>query len=300
RRAVPGSAAPASAAPAPEPHARQAGGPAVPVAWSAVAQKPARGAEGSVPIRLGARCGLVAYGVVHLLVAWLAVRVAFGRFERADPEGALQTVAGEPFGRELLWLIVAGFGAVVVWRVRESIWGFNYVRRADRPRKRLFAAGQAVVFGALGVLAARIAGGSSSGSGGEQATARLLELPAGRAVVTVVGAGVLVGGMAIALRGWRMAFTEDMDLERAGPLARTLAERTGQVGSVAKGVAVGIIGVLVVVAGMSSQPARAEGLDAALKTLAVQPYGTVLLTAVALGLASYGLFSILDACYHRV
>ncbi|MBO0873531.1 MAG: DUF1206 domain-containing protein [Pseudonocardia sp.] len=233
-------------------------------------------------------------------MAWLAVRVAFGRFERADPEGALQTVAGEPFGRELLWLIVAGFGAVVVWRVRESIWGFNYVRRADRPRKRLFAAGQAVVFGALGVLAARIAGGSSSGSGGEQATARLLELPAGRAVVTVVGAGVLVGGMAIALRGWRMAFTEDMDLERAGPLARTLAERTGQVGSVAKGVAVGIIGVLVVVAGMSSQPARAEGLDAALKTLAVQPYGTVLLTAVALGLASYGLFSILDACYHRV
>lgn len=270
------------------------------VAWSAMAEKPASRAEGSAPIRLGARCGLVANGVLHLLVAWLALRVAFGRFERADPAGALQTVAGEPFGRESLWLIVAGFGAVVVWRVRETVWGFGYVRRADRGRKRLFAAGQAVVFGALGVLAARIAAGSPSGSGGQEATARLLELPAGRTVVTVIGAGVLVAGVAIVRRGWRMAFTEDMDLERAGPLARTLAERTGQVGSVAKGVAVGIIGVLVVVAGVSSQPARAEGLDAALKTLAAQPYGPVLLGAVALGLASYGLFGILDARYHRV
>lgn len=274
--------------------------PRVWVALSTVARKLAGRAEDDAPIRLGARAGLVANGVLHLLVAWLAVRVAFGRVERADPTGALQTVAGEPFGRELLWLIVAGFGAVVVWRVREAVWGFGYARRADRLRKRLFAVGQAVVFTGLGVLAARAAWGSSSGSGGQEATARLLELPAGRPLVIAIGAGVLITGATIALRGWRMTFTEDMDLERAGRVARALAERTGQIGSVAKGVAIGIIGVLVGVAGVTFQPARAEGLDAALKTLAAQPYGAVLLTAVALGLASYGLFGILDARYHRV
>jgi hypothetical protein len=48
------------------------------------------------------------------------------------------------------------------------------------------------------------------------------------------------------------------------------------------------------------QPARAEGLDSALKTLANQPLGPVLLIAVAVGLASYGIFAFFDAHYHRV
>jgi hypothetical protein len=61
-----------------------------------------------------------------------------------------------------------------------------------------------------------------------------------------------------------------------------------------------IIGALVGVAALTSQPARAEGLDAALKTLASQPFGPVLLVIVALGLASYGVFCFFDARYHRV
>src|SRR3712207_8763341 len=41
----------------------------------------------------------VAYGVVHLLVAFLAFRVATGGGAKADKTGALQTIAGQPAGR---------------------------------------------------------------------------------------------------------------------------------------------------------------------------------------------------------
>jgi hypothetical protein len=61
-----------------------------------------------------------------------------------------------------------------------------------------------------------------------------------------------------------------------------------------------IIGVLIGLAAMTYQPQRAEGLDAALKALAAQPFGTYLLGLVGIGLASYGVFCFFDARYHRV
>ncbi len=51
---------------------------------------------------------------------------------------------------------------------------------------------------------------------------------------------------------------------------------------------------------MRSQPAKATWLDVALKTLAAQPYGTILLTLVAAGLAAFAVFTFFDARYRRV
>jgi hypothetical protein len=265
------------------------------------AEESAEEVADSAPMRLAARVGLVANGLIHLLVAWLAVQVAFGRNERADQGGALQAIAAQPFGRVLLWLVTAGFAAVVVWRLREAFWGFRYVSDASqRTRKRLFSTGQAAVFTVLALLAGRVAGGSPAGAGGQSGSAQLLRVPGGRWLLVAIGVGVLVTGAVMAYRGWRKAFTEDMALYQADPTTRRVAERFGQVGAIAKGVAFVIIGVLVGVAALTSQPARAEGLDAALKTLAAQPFGPVLLVVVALGLASYGVFCFFDARYHRV
>jgi hypothetical protein len=45
---------------------------------------------------------------------------------------------------------------------------------------------------------------------------------------------------------------------------------------------------------------KANGLDPALKGLAGQPFGMILLAIVAVGLAAYGVFCFFDAKYHRV
>jgi hypothetical protein len=58
--------------------------------------------------------------------------------------------------------------------------------------------------------------------------------------------------------------------------------------------------VLVVIAAIRFRPDESSGLDGALKALAAQPYGVLLLIVVALGLAAYGVFCFFDARYHRV
>jgi hypothetical protein len=82
--------------------------------------------------------------------------------------------------------------------------------------------------------------------------------------------------------------------------ARRLTVCLGQIGSIAKGASIGLIGALVVIAAIRFQPEEAFGLDAALKALAAQPYGCLPAHRRALGLAAYSVFCFFDARYHRV
>jgi Domain of Unknown Function (DUF1206) len=70
-----------------------------------------------------ARVGLIAYGVVHLLVGWLALQLAWGASasKSADPSGALRTLADQPFGKILLWLVALGLVALALWQASEVI-----------------------------------------------------------------------------------------------------------------------------------------------------------------------------------
>jgi Domain of Unknown Function (DUF1206) len=127
----------------------------------------------------------------------------------------------------------------------------------------------------------------------------VLGLPGGQFLVGAVGLGIVVAGGSKIYAGWQKSFRKDMDMP-SDQRARMVAERTGQVGFIAKGIAIGLIGILVVIAAVQFDPKEASGLDAALKSLAAQPFGPYLLVAVALGLACYGVFCFFDARYHRV
>ncbi|MBC8093162.1 MAG: DUF1206 domain-containing protein, partial [Pseudonocardia sp.] len=131
--------------------------------------------------------------------------------------------------------------------------------------------------------------------GQQQATG----LPGGPVLVGAVGLVVLVVGVVKVVEGAKKKFLEDMDVP-TDRRARTVLERVGQVGNIAKGVSIGLIGVLLIVAAIGYNPDQPIGLDAALKGLAAQPYGPYLLIAVALGIVSYGVFCFFDARYHRV
>jgi hypothetical protein len=142
--------------------------------------------------------------------------------------------------------------------------------------------------------------GGSSGNGGSQATAGLLGLPGGQVLVALVGIGVVIGGGVMIYEGWKKKFLEDQDLTGADPHARRADERTGQIGYIAKGIAIGVLGILIVTAAVKFDPQQANGLDSALRTLREQPFGVFLLIAVAIGIAAYGVFCFLDAKYHKV
>jgi uncharacterized membrane protein YidH (DUF202 family) len=253
-------------------------------------------------VRTGVRVGLASYGVTHLLIAWIALQVAFGAGgQQANQKGAFQELADNTFGQVLLWVIVLGFVAIALWRLGQAIWGYRYVSDHKKQlRKRVTSAFKAVVFATLAVWAATTAAGSGSGgSGGQKATAGVLGLPGGQWIVGLVGLGIVVAGGNKIYAGWKKKFEDDMDMP-SDQKTRQAVERTGQVGYIAKGVSIGVIGVLVVIAAIQFDPAKAAGLDAALRSLTQTPLGPWLLVVVALGLAAYGVFCWFDAKYHRV
>jgi hypothetical protein len=263
----------------------------------------ARRAQRSAPVQLLGRLGLSAYGVVHLVIAYLAIRLAVtGGDQEAGKSGALRTLAQQPGGRIVLWAIAIGLAVLALWQLAEAVWGYPGIRSVRRRAvKRVANAGEAVAFVALAVSAGKLAyGGSSDTSHTQKAvTERVLALPYGQVLVGAVGVAVCVIAGFVVHRGWSRRFTEDLDLAAASPTAARTAIRLGQIGYSALGVAYAVVGALVVVVAIRHDPSRPVGLDAALQTLAGQPYGTFLLCLVAAGLVAFGAYCLLDARYRK-
>lgn len=115
----------------------------------------------------GARLGYSANALLHVLIAWVILQLAWdvpGSGGEADEQGALRTLAGSGVGSVLLWLTVVGFALLALWQVTEA-----FARRDTGDR--LKAAGKAVVYLALGWTAFTVVQGTGSGSGSESVTA---------------------------------------------------------------------------------------------------------------------------------
>ena len=253
-----------------------------------------------------ARIGLIAYGVVHLLIAWLAIQLAWGvggSAAQADQGGALATLAQQPFGAVLLWVVAVGMVALAAWQAAEVLRWRGGLSASGEARKQaavkvVKSVAKAVVYAALAVLAVRYAtGGGQSGGQQQQAAAGIFGLPAGRWLVLLVGLAVVGIGAYLVHKGVTKRFLKEIDLREAPPEATRLVTRLGQAGYPAKGVAFGLVGVLLVWAAVTFDPARASGLDGALRSLLAVPFGQWLLTLVALGIAAFGAFCFVRARY---
>jgi hypothetical protein len=251
-----------------------------------------RKADSSDLLDHAVRVGLVSYGVVHLLIAWLGVQLAFGdRSGKASSSGALHQLAETGLGRISLYVVAAGFGALVVWQVIEALVGHTDEGGLKRLGQRLVSAGKAVVYGALGVSAVKVAVGSgSSGQGTDTWTSRLMSAPAGPLLVALVGA-VLAGiGCALVWRGSTEKFLDKLDFRGSTGKSGRAYSWFGKAGYIAKGVALAIVGGLFGYAALTHDPKKSGGLDAALTKLLEQPFGAPLLVAIAVGFACFGLF----------
>jgi hypothetical protein len=269
--------------------------------------KAARQAAHSTGLRRIAQLGLVGYALIHVLVAWLAVQLAWhvgsgtrsGR-RAADQAGALALLARSSAGDVLLWVLGAGMAGLCLWQAVEVV---RHHRRLPPPGRRRAAllqlaktVGTAVLYGFLAVSAVRTALGGGQSRGREQSTVGgVLSWPGGPVLVFAVGLVVIGIGVYMTGKGLRSDFLDEIDLDTVAPALRPLAHRTGQAGFALKGVALVVVGVVVCWAAVRTDPRHGDGLDGALRVLAAQSYGPWALTLVAAGLVAFAGYCLIRA-----
>jgi hypothetical protein len=258
------------------------------------AQQLGRQAEHSDWLDHVARVGLVAFGLVHLVVGWLAVQLAFGDREGStSTSGAIHELAQQPFGEVLVWLVAVGMYLLALWQLIEALLGHRDRDSADRVRKRLVSAGKAVVYAVIATSALKVAIGvrsQSSEQATDSTTAKLMDLPAGQILVGLVGLGILVTAFALIYKGVSDRFLRDIDSKGKRGATGSAYTWLGRVGYTAKGSALVVVGILFGYAAVTHEANKSGGLDQALTEVLDQPFGPVLLAAMGVGIACFGVF----------
>ena len=103
-----------------------------------------------------------------------------------------------------------------------------------------------------------------------------------------------VGGYHI-YKGASQKFLDDLKVS-GGPVLTPI----GMTGYIAKGTVLAGAGLLVIVATLRADPAKAAGIDAAVKTLGQAPFGRLLLILAAVGFAAYGAYCLVLARFARM
>jgi uncharacterized integral membrane protein len=261
----------------------------------------ARRASDSPAARLLARAGLTARGVIYILIGWVAILVALGHSSHeADQAGALQLLAGKPYGAVSLWLLGFGFAAYALWRLSEAAFGVTGEPRGAGPR--LKSLGRAVVYAALAYLTFTVISGRQRSETRQQQdiTAKVMQHPGGQWLVGIAGLIVLIIGAVLALQGVRRTFMKYLRTSQMGRRTRKAVEVLGMIGTIARGAVFALAGILVIDAAVTHRPSKSGGIDKALLTLRDQPFGEVLLLLAALGLLIFGVYGLCEARWRKV
>jgi hypothetical protein len=267
------------------------------------AESTASRAANSRWLELLARAGFIGYGIVHLLFAWLALQIAWGgSSEEGDQSGAMQKIAEQPMGKFLVIAIGIGLAAMAIWQLLEALVGHTADRGKERVVERVASAGRAIVYAYFAFTAFKVfnGAGASSADSQQNTTEGLLGSTGGRWLVALAGLALAGLGVGLVIYGVVKRFEKHLKTGLMSPSTRKLSRRLGIAGYSAKGVAYGIAGLLFVVAAVTYDPEKARGLDAALTELRDQPYGQILLTLIALGIAAFGVFCFVQSKYRKV
>lgn len=258
------------------------------------AEEVGRKADNSDWIDNAVRYGLVVYGLVYLLMGWLAAQLALGDYHGSVSKGPFKTLAEQPFGAGLLVAVAVGMFLLVAWRLLDACVGHRDKDGFELWRLRATDVGKAGIYGAVGYKAVQTALGESGGNA-RQTTARLMDLPLGVWIVGAVGVAVGGYGAAQVWIGLTEKHRKHLASEGRSGTAGSAYLLLGTIGYVSRGVAFIMVGGLFVYAAVTHKPKESGGLDAALYKLLEQPYGRWLLLAMAAGLACYGLFNLARA-----
>jgi hypothetical protein len=249
--------------------------------------------------QLVARGGLLARGLLYLVLAYLAASLAAGWGSRpANANGALTTVSAQPAGWAALVGAAVGFAAFGLMRLAGA-YGDRTVGRL----RRLSTAGQAVCYLAMSaVTVSFLVGDRRAGSSRQSDSTAVLLVSSTTGRLLMAAAGVVVVCVCTwQLRlAWQGGYADSLDTTGLSGSAQVAAEVVGRVGIIARAAAVLPVGALLVLAAWQARPGTARDLDQLLDGLVHDPGGRVLVWTVAAGFLVFALYSLVEVRYRQV
>lgn len=258
-------------------------------------------ASNHVALDVLARTGFAVMALLHVIIGAIAVVVAFGHPGEAEPTGAIEQLAAHPWGPVVLVVCVAACLGLSLWQASEATLRARHLPRKDRISKLISSGFLAVAYGSVGISFAGFALGlrGDSSESTRDFSAALMATPLGLWTLVAVGLAIIGIGIYFVAKGIRRGFKEELfhfDGTRRGRLIDTL----GVTGHVSKGIALGLTGLLFVIAAAKHNPEESTGLDGSLKALREHPYGPYLLVAIGVGFIAYGLFALVRSRFGRM
>ena len=261
---------------------------------SAAAQVERR-ARRSTVLAWSVRAGLIAYGILHLLLAWVVLELVLGHDAgsgSATGQGALAQLAADVRGRVLLLAMAVLFGGLAVWQLIAGLVGYRRDEGWTRHAMRLAAVCRVIVYGYFSVASAQLAleGTRAHRRSPESTTRDLFDVPAGPVLVVLAGVAAGAVGVGLVVFGLRKGFVDQLDARARDSARRAPIVALGQFGYVVKGLAFVLVGMLLVLAAATRDPARTGGLDKSLYELLGSSAGACAAVVVGLGIGSFGLY----------
>ncbi len=261
----------------------------------------ARRASDSPAARALARIGLVARGVIYILIGWLAIEVAIGHSsQRPSQEGALHLLAGKSYGLVTLWLLGIGFAGYSLWRLSEAAFGVTGEKPGAGPRLKSLV--RAIVYAFLSALTFQVIAGSASNESRKQQdlTATVMHHTGGQWLVGIVGLAIVIVGLMLVAEGIRRKFMKYLRTGEMSPRTRKVVEKLGHDRHHREGRGVRDRRRADRRRRRHVRPQEVGRPRQGLLTLRHQVFGEFLLIIVALGVIIFGVYGLCEARWRRV
>jgi len=261
----------------------------------------AEAASNTKALDVVARSGFAVMALLHIIVGAIAIALAFGHPGEAEPTGAIEQLAANPWGPALMWAGMVGCAGLSLWQLSEATLRARHLPRRERIGKLISSGFLAIAYGSVGLSFGGFAVGlrGDSGESTRDLSAALLTHPLGGVILGALGLTVIGVGIYFVVKGFRRGFKEELfhfDGTRRGKLIDSL----GVTGHVAKGIALLLAGLLFAIAAAKHTPEESTGLDGSLKALRDHEYGPYLLFAIGAGFICYGIFALVRSKFGRM
>ncbi len=261
----------------------------------------AEAASNSAALDVVARSGFAVMALLHIVIGAIAVAMVLGAPGQAEPTGAIEQLAANPWGPAVMWAGFIACAGLAVWQLSEATLRARHLPRRQRLGKLVSSGFLSIAYGSVGLSFAGFALGNrgDSGDSTRDFSTALVRSPFG--VPALIGLGLTIIGIGVyfIVKGAGKKFKEELrhfDGTHRGRLVSGL----GVAGHIAKGVALILTGLLFVIAAATNDPASSTGLDGSLKALQDRPFGPALLLAIGAGFIAYGVFALLRARFGRM